>query len=154
MISTFTFTVLERFDTRVELTLAVYFELPMPFLLLEGKKRISVGYLLEVEMMKRKLNGRQRGNTYCAWQGNLPLMVGAKDGSACATRDLPRTVGLSLSLVVGSAGKGRSNHFQIRISSFVQDLLSWIQELKTLIQDFDLRLGDSRDDLRRLSGFN
>ncbi|KAI5664529.1 hypothetical protein M9H77_23852 [Catharanthus roseus] len=36
-----------------------------------------------------------------------------------------------------------------RISSFVQDLFSWIQELKTLIQYFDLRLGDLRDDLRR-----
>ncbi|KAI5652775.1 hypothetical protein M9H77_29962 [Catharanthus roseus] len=36
-----------------------------------------------------------------------------------------------------------------RISSFVQGLLSWIQELKTLIQDFNLQLGDSKDDLRR-----
>ncbi|KAI5671507.1 hypothetical protein M9H77_11871 [Catharanthus roseus] len=31
------------------------------------------------------------------------------------------------------------------------ELLSWIQELKTLIQDFDLQLGDSRNDLRRRS---
>ncbi|KAI5667259.1 hypothetical protein M9H77_17112 [Catharanthus roseus] len=41
-----------------------------------------------------------------------------------------------------------------RISSFVQELFSWIHELKTLIQDFDLRLSDSRDDLRRRLGFN
>ncbi|KAI5653409.1 hypothetical protein M9H77_30596 [Catharanthus roseus] len=34
---------------------------------------------------------------------------------------------------------------------FLQELFYWIQELKTLIQDFDLQLGDSRDDLRRLS---
>ncbi|KAI5662204.1 hypothetical protein M9H77_21527 [Catharanthus roseus] len=40
------------------------------------------------------------------------------------------------------------------ISRFLQDLFSRIQELKTLIQKFDLRLGDSRDDLRRHSGFN
>ncbi|KAI5652463.1 hypothetical protein M9H77_29650 [Catharanthus roseus] len=38
-----------------------------------------------------------------------------------------------------------------RISRSVQDLLSWIQELKTLIPYFDLQLGDSRDDLRRYS---
>ncbi|KAI5658098.1 hypothetical protein M9H77_26891 [Catharanthus roseus] len=35
------------------------------------------------------------------------------------------------------------------ISSIGQDLPSWIQELKTLIKDFVLQLGDSRDDLRR-----
>ncbi|KAI5676012.1 hypothetical protein M9H77_06962 [Catharanthus roseus] len=38
-----------------------------------------------------------------------------------------------------------------RITRFVQDLFSWIQELNTLIKDFVLRLGDSRDDLRNYS---
>ncbi|KAI5663564.1 hypothetical protein M9H77_22887 [Catharanthus roseus] len=41
-----------------------------------------------------------------------------------------------------------------RISRFLQDLFSWIQELKILFQDFDIRIADSRDDLRRPSGFN
>ncbi|KAI5667980.1 hypothetical protein M9H77_17833 [Catharanthus roseus] len=39
------------------------------------------------------------------------------------------------------------------ILKILQDLLSWIQELKTLILDFDLQLGDSRHNLRRHSEF-
>ncbi|KAI5667484.1 hypothetical protein M9H77_17337 [Catharanthus roseus] len=52
--------------------------------------------------------------TYRAWQGNLPLTVGTKDGRAIATQDLPRTVGLTLPSAAGSAGKGSSNPFQTR----------------------------------------
>ncbi|KAI5681061.1 hypothetical protein M9H77_02288 [Catharanthus roseus] len=44
---------------------------------------------------------------------------------------------------------GKTKTYSGRISSFVQDLLSLNQELKALIQDFDLRLGDWKDDLRR-----
>ncbi|KAI5672430.1 hypothetical protein M9H77_12794 [Catharanthus roseus] len=38
----------------------------------------------------------QKDSTYRGWQGNLPLIVGAEDGRAAVSQDLPRTVGLTL----------------------------------------------------------
>ncbi|KAI5652811.1 hypothetical protein M9H77_29998 [Catharanthus roseus] len=84
---------------------------------------------------KTKTDRKRQKRNPSAKQPHLPSPVGAEDGQEVVTRDLLWTVGLTLPSTVRF--------------SFVQDLLSWIQELKALIQDFILRLGDSRDDLRR-----
>ncbi|KAI5675549.1 hypothetical protein M9H77_06499 [Catharanthus roseus] len=49
------------------------------------------------ELMVRNKNEsrRQKAETFRAWQGHLPSMVGAKDGRVSVTRDLPQLVGLT-----------------------------------------------------------
>ncbi|KAI5668587.1 hypothetical protein M9H77_18440 [Catharanthus roseus] len=48
-----------------------------------------------------KRSHRQKDSTYHAWQVALPLPIGAKDGRACATQELPQTVGIALPSVIG-----------------------------------------------------
>ncbi|KAI5648875.1 hypothetical protein M9H77_34880 [Catharanthus roseus] len=84
----------------------------------------------EMKTMKGNENRRkQRNGAVGSETANLP--VGSVTQRALANRDLPQTVGLALPSV-----------FKVFCN-----LVSWIQELKTLIQDFDLQLGDSKDEL-------
>ncbi|KAI5663357.1 hypothetical protein M9H77_22680 [Catharanthus roseus] len=83
--------------------------------------------------MKRKLKrsendeNRSRQQKFCTYRGQ---------GSKGTVRQRPTT-------------DGRPTVSDGVISRFLQDLFSWIQELETLIQDFDLQLCDSKDKLGR-----
>ncbi|KAI5675975.1 hypothetical protein M9H77_06925 [Catharanthus roseus] len=106
------------------------------FVLLEGKQRINMGVF---DMCPPKLK----------------TMKGNKNGRKRSEND--ENEAISNKIATYRARLTADRRFRPTIGGRFQDfcnLVSWIQELKTYFQDFDIQLGDLKDELGRRSGFN